>query len=126
MPKATYNETLDSIEAAPTPEVLDPAMRDNTRKDWAKAVRVLYKTLGVKGVSVTAPNYSMASSIHIQISVDDGHEHTGGVEYTNCLICKRYGKAKAKLEALVLAAYPDLDDRSDSMTDYFNFCLMVG
>lgn len=126
MSKATYDETLASIEAAKTPEVVDPNMRDNTRKEWTKAVRSLYKTLGVKGVSVTAPNYSMASSIHINISAGDGHEHTGGVEYTNCLICKRYGKAKAKLEALVLAAFPDLDDRSDSTTDYFNFCLMVG
>jgi hypothetical protein len=31
----------------------------------------------------------------------------------------------ARIEAIILSAFPDLDDRSDSMTDYYDYRLSI-
>lgn len=126
------NETLAAIEEAPTPLVRDSKMRCKSRKEWAVAVRALFKDLGIPHVSVTAPVYSMAQSIRISIP-STSHAYHRGYEpnrydpnsYRNCPRCSRRHAAENRLERLILAAYPDLNNRSDSMTDYFDYCLSI-
>ena len=125
-----------------------PAFRANirslSRKEWAKQVKSLLKSLGLGFVSVTAPSYSMASSIHIRFHQDegpweggeheklhaeinqrerDGYEWLGYGNY--CPHCKQQWQAHQRLEKIILAAFPDLDDRSDSQSDHFDSCLSI-
>lgn len=137
-----YTETLNQIKTASIITAMhyrEPGLRALDRKERAAKVRSLLKSLGIKGVSVTAPNYSMAQSINISMPGDDRGLHDevhfrleaevrakpgpycGMVQI--CPFCKAEFEAKEKLEALILAAYPDLDDRSDSQYDHFDYCL---
>jgi len=118
------NETLDAIEAAPVPLVRDPAMRSKGRKEWADAVRALFKDLGIPHVSVTRPSYSMACSIDIRLP-STSHGYHGSAEYRECPRCVRRRRGEERVERLILAAYPDLNNRSDPMVDHFDYCLMV-
>lgn len=137
-----HPEVLDQIERTPLPSVRHAAMRQRTRKEWAGEVRNLFKDLGIKHVSVTTPNYSMASSIHIDLpplfawngdherrheEIDHQERESGTwLGYGHfCEFCKREWSAKQKLEKIVLAAFPDLDNRSDTQSDYFDFCLCI-
>lgn len=137
-----HPEVLDQIERAPIPAVRHAAMRQRTRKEWAGEVRNLFKDLGIKHVSVTAPNYSMASSIHIDTPrffawegdhekrhAEIDHQERARGEWMGyghyCEFCKRSQEAKRKLEKIILAAFPDLDDRSETQSDYFDFCLSI-
>jgi hypothetical protein len=60
------NEQLEKIIKAPLPTTTRN-IRDLDRKEQAKIVRQLFKSLGFTGVSVTTPTYSMASSINISL-----------------------------------------------------------
>lgn len=123
-------------------------IRSATRKERAAMVRALFRDMGLKGISVTAPNYSMAQSIDIRFHVgesapwlgrgDSPHErkHTQINEeqaelgewrgYNKfCPWCHEEWEAHNKLEKIILAAFPDLDNRSDSQTDYFDYCLSI-
>jgi hypothetical protein len=46
-------------------------------------------------------------------------------EYRTCPRCQRRHVATLRLTSLILAAYPDLDDRSDSQVDHFDYCLSI-
>lgn len=124
-----------------------PAFRGNIRqqprKEIAKQVKQLFRSLGLDKVSVTTPNYSMAASIHIKFHVWDetftkehlklharieedrsGDEPWQGLN-NYCPHCKQQWAAHEAIKAIVLAAYPDLDDRSDSGSDYFDNPLSI-
>lgn len=116
------NEVCAAIEAAPTPVIRD-ALRSKGRRARAQAIRALLKDLRIPAVSVTAPSYSMAQSIDIALP-RVSHEHCG-TEYRDCPRCQRRYVARERLEKLILAAYPDLNDRSDLMTDHFDYCLSI-
>jgi hypothetical protein len=122
--------TRAQIMRAPIPAVVDRAMRDQPRKEVAAAVRALLKRLGIKGVSVTTPNYSMAMGIQVRIPdrpedwQDDLHPHRPG-DHTDCWRCQLAKAARVRLELLILAAFPDLDDRSDYSTNYYDAYLSV-
>jgi hypothetical protein len=88
--------------------------RRMSRKERAAAARKLFRSLGLKGLSVTAPNYSMASSVHIEMPA--GPE--GLSDYERRMV---RASARSKLQALLLVAFPGTEDRSDIMTDYFDF-----
>lgn len=113
-----------TIEAAPTPTPRG-AMRHATRKAKAAVVRQLLKDLGIEDVSVTAPSYSMAQAIHISVP-DSSHLVHGDREFRECPRCRRRHAARERIERLILAAFPDLGDRSDAMTDHFDYCLSIG
>ena len=115
-------DTLTQIEQATMPAPV-AKIRQEPRKVWAVSVRTLLKTQGIKGVSVKTPNYSMAKSIEITVPKGDGHICSMDISPMDCPACHRRGEAKRKLQDMILGAYPDLDDRSDSITDYFDFCL---
>jgi hypothetical protein len=86
--------------------------RRMSRKERAAAARKLFRSLGLKGLSVTAPNYSMASSVHVALPDGDRGDREGRMALTS---------ARRKVEALLLVAFPGTEDRSDIMTDYFDF-----
>jgi hypothetical protein len=139
-----YNPALCSVLEAPIPQVRNRQLRSQPRKIWAIQIRQLFKDLGIKGVSVTVPNYSMAQVVNIRlpsVSFNDEHEAQHlvidsayraqadptpwmGFAYY-CPICQEQQAAHKHIKEIVLAAFPDLDDRSDPITDYFDACLSV-
>jgi hypothetical protein len=112
-------DTVRSIEQAEIPAVIGNIRRES-RTDIAKALRALFKRLGISGVSVTAPSYSMASVVDVDFTRPEHANCSANDWGRNCDGCERVREAERKLSRIVLAAYPDMDDRSDSMTDYFD------
>ena len=103
MASSVLSPALQAIIDAPLPSVRNPNLRGWPRKERAKQIRGLFRDFGLKGIGATTPTHSMAQSIDIRIP----------------------GAATERIHAILLAAFPDLDDRSDSRTDYFNYCLLV-
>ena len=114
--------------------------RGIARKQQALLARQLFKRLGIKGVSVTAPNYSMAQSVHVslpEIAREQGDYLYAGTDYRNhCysdmpLEVPARAKANAKHQAelrigeILDRAFPNHDNRSDYQTDYFDSCWSI-
>jgi hypothetical protein len=121
---------IQAILDAPLPACRGVALRREERKVIAAAVRKLFREMGLKGMSVTAPNYSMAQAIDIKTPRNDpeplvyddeefmyGKHHPAYREARNAVL--------AKVEAIVLAAYPDLDNRSDYHSDHYDYRLSI-
>ena len=137
----THSPALQSIFDAPIPAVHNAQLRHEDRKTWAAEVRRLLKELHVAGVSVTTPSYSQASTIHIRVPstgfdadheaiharIDEQERNSGSwLGYGHfCPLCKEHWEAHQLIEKIILAAFPDLDDRSDSQSDHFDDCLSV-
>jgi len=138
-------EAIASIpETAATPEVASdlpscpdlerilsvelPVFRDNIRRqpriERSTAIRKLFKDLGLKSINVTTPNHSMASSTDIRIH-RDFHEHAPHADFSTCPRCQRRQKAIQRIHEIILAAFPDMQDRSDHQSDYFNYAFSV-
>lgn len=138
----------DQIINTPSPSVVNPNLRHvdspHRRKVWAAEIRSLFKSLKIKGVSVTTPNYSMAQGVQISlpgtitwISGDDhvalhdklDREHVNDEVWhgrsTYCPHCQKSQQAQEALKRIILAAFPDLDDRSDYVTDYSDYCFSI-
>lgn len=92
------------------------------RKEQAALARKLFKQLGLKGISVTTPNYSMASCVDVTIPRRDDftRDERGEIDYRNDPVCIANNEAQKRVEAILLAAFPNHNDRSDYMTDYFD------
>jgi hypothetical protein len=128
VPEGAYapDPLLYAILRADLPPVRNPDLRKERRTVWAKAIRRLLADLGIKGVSITTPHYSMAHSIDIKLPAGTPHDRgAADHEYRDCPMCQERNRAQDRITQIILAAFPDLDDRSDSMTDYFDFCLSV-
>lgn len=120
------NPLLQAILDAPLPPVVNPAIRRESRKVKAAEIRKVLKSMGIKGISVTAPNYSMASSVHIKIPRASDHDRGAvGHEFHTCPLCMQHTRAERKIAEIILAAFPDLDDRSDSQSDYHDNPLSI-
>jgi hypothetical protein len=124
----TLNPLLQAILDAPLPDFRRTGLRREPRTVWAAEVRKLFRSMGLKGISVTAPNYSMAQAIDIKTprnepepTVKDEH---GYDNYHPEYLAAR-NAALAKVEAIIVAAFPDLDNRSDFISDYFDYCLSI-
>lgn len=125
---------IESIDLDAVPVFL--LDRSASRKVQALTARALFKQLGLKGISVTAPHYSMAQAVHINLphtevspemraewnqrSNDTDRRHTAYGE----LRTREY-TAHQKLETILARAFPNHLDRSDVMTDYFDYCWSV-
>lgn len=127
-PAPADSEAVRTIEAAQVPAApLRTDARRMTQTERSAALRALLKSLGVKGVSVTSARGSMCYWSHIRFDgvphppVANWCEHNSRV----CDVCQRNNAAERKVHRIVLAAYPDLDDRSDSQTDHFDFVYTV-
>jgi hypothetical protein len=124
---------FEQILATDLPKALDRQNRQNSRKQIASDIRALLARLKLKGISVTSPNYSMAQSVRISLptvpndySGCDNRENDFREHYVyNCRHCHLKERARRRLEAIILAAYPALDNRSDSVTDHFDYRLSV-
>src|SRR5262245_59495165 len=129
------NTQLETILKTSLPQIVNPALRKESRKVWATAVRALLKSLNIKGVSITTPSYSMAATILIRLpnALDNPNspEHLRlhddlwyrGLPSSECPDCGQKQKSRRHLESIILSAFPDLDDRSDRLTDYYDYCL---
>ena len=97
--------------------------RSVPRKELAAEARKLFKMLAIKGISVTAPNYSMAQAVDVTIPRREDHDppHWRVHECEKCQSCSANGAATAKVRAILDKAFPKHDDRSDSMSDHFDY-----
>lgn len=96
------------------------------RKQQAALARQLFRQLGFKGISVTTPTYSMASTVKVSTPKREDYdldEH--GFMISGCAAAVANTEARKRMLAILLAAFPRHDDRSDTMTDYFDFCWSV-
>lgn len=93
------------------------------RKHYATAIRATLKAAGIKGASVTSPNYSMASSVEIRPRRGDRFSaaesraiaHLFGQRYRETDIDGRPWEEQS------FSLYPSHEqDQSDSHTDYFH------
>lgn len=94
------------------------------RKQTAALARKVFKLHGIKGISVTAPNYSMAQSVHIRLPKRDDYTVTceyGRIDWANDPAAQANCAAERKLESILAAAFPNHDDRSDTQSDYFDY-----
>lgn len=127
-PVSLVSKAVRTIEAAQVPEaVVNPEARRLRQKERSKAIRDLLKSLGIKGVSVTSATGSMCYWTNVRI---DGVPHPrvknwGEHRTHECPVCQRNRAAEDKMHRIILAAFPDLGDRSDSMTDHFDFVYTV-
>ena len=125
---------IESIDLDAVPVFL--LDRSASRKVQALTARALFRQLGLKGISVTAPNYSMAQAVHIHLPNTE-YSPEERAEWNRCSsdserrdtpygrLRTRENAAEHKLEAILAKAFPNHLDRSDIMTDYFDFCWSV-
>jgi hypothetical protein len=110
------------------------------RRELAKEVRAYLKTLGIssRDVSVTVPTYANASTVHIGLPDLDYYAIYGVKLYDFSAwdkvaaedkkvayeLSRAFGElrrdAQVKLLSILRCAFPDCDDRGDSMTDYYD------
>jgi hypothetical protein len=118
------------IMTVPIPGVVDPAMRDRPDKEIAVAVRALLKQLGIKGCSVTTPRYSMAMGIEIRLPEYPSdwdktlhpHDTLGMVDCWRCMLGRA---ARDRFKTLLVAAFPDCEDRSDSFNEHYDWVFHI-
>jgi len=88
------------------------------RKEQAKLARKLFKILGIRGVSVRTPNYSMARVVDVRLpQLGDDVEREARR--------KANWEARCRMKDVLEFAFPCHDDRSDPMTDYFDHCWSI-
>lgn len=132
------NPVLEALRAVDLSRV--PVMSTDRcipRKEQARLARELFKRLGVKGISVTTPNYSMAQSVDVRIPSephepgdyllgDANYEHRCYSDMPDAVPCKqkmlRQSEARELAEAILARAFPKHDDRSEMQSDYFDYC----
>ncbi len=111
------------------------------RKQQAALARKLFKSLGLKGISVTTPTYSMASTVKVRLPRADvtaamfilnGRDYNGEAysDMPDELPAKIAHAARwaeiTEIKRVLAIAFPNHDDRSDSCSDHFDFCWSVG
>ena len=127
-PPENFAEQVNAVSLADVPNLkLD---RHAPRKDQARAARDLFKRLGIRGVSFTCPVYSMAFHVNVRLPEDDWagphdldmepHDCRPEVKGERCGACGRKNATRAKVQAILDAAFPNHLDRSDYQTDYFD------
>lgn len=117
---------LDQIKLEDIPVMSSD--RHIARKDQAALARKLFRSLTLKGLSVTSPSYSMASSVHIKLPAREDYqrdEHGQRVDRETDPASIANHTARTKLEAILNKAFPNHNDRSDTQSDYFDFCWSI-
>jgi hypothetical protein len=99
--------------------------RSLPRKELAALVRRLFRQLGLKGISVTAPNYSMAQAIDIRLPRREDNAGVDGFHDATTPGALANNRAHLAVREILARACPQDDDRSDSQSDYFNFRFMI-
>lgn len=125
---ACLTDTIQAIlDAEPSRVVYTHIQRYDPRTETAKQVRRTLRAMGIRGVRVTTPRYSMAQGLDIAFAGDDHTPDACGqwdsVYREHDRDCPRFWRwhlADQRIEALLIRAFPNLDNRSDSQTDYFD------
>ncbi len=145
MPTATdkitaLHEALAAVDVCGLPTMTKD--RSIPRKEQAALARKLFKQLGLRGISVTTPSYSMASSVDVRLPnlSEDAHDRTrwphhhtaeccqiqgGHNEANRCPACRDESKAGETVEEILARAFPSHDNRSDYQSDHFDFCWSI-
>lgn len=111
---------LAEIDATAIPPVTTE--RWIPRKTQAALARRLFASLGLKGVSVTTPRYSMASVVEVAVpklpvEVTAAYQQGRG-PYCECPGAMENIAARRIVEEILWHAFPAHRDRSDTMSDY--------
>lgn len=134
-PGATLYESLAAVDLASVPVVCTE--RSTPRIEQAKLARKLFKTLGLKGISVTTPMYSMAQSVSVRIPEEPfpgwvGFEQWQHASYSEMppevpakAARMRHSEAERKVAEILGIAFPNHDDRGDSQSDYSDYCWSI-
>ncbi len=99
-------------------------------KEIAAKIRELFRALGIKKVKVAKGKGTGSCYIHVDypsgpfLMCSDYNEQFHANEADPGVQEARW--ADKTLKRIILTAFPDLDDRSDSMTDYFDFVFTIG
>ena len=134
----TTDQTLDEIRTAVQLQAALQAIvlgalpimstdRSIPRKEQAKLARMLFKQLGLKGISVRAPNYSQAQSVDVRLPKREDYERdqAGCIDWPNDPAAIANNAAEKRVREILNRAFPNHDDRSDSQSDHFNYCWSV-
>ena len=116
------HEAIAAVDLAKVPVVCTD--RRTPRKDQAAIARKLFRSLGLKGISVTTPNHSMAQAVDIRIPrrQDVVLDAAGQIaDRSNDPALTGNWAARLKVEAILAIAFPNHGDQSDSLTDYFDY-----
>jgi hypothetical protein len=129
---------LAAIDPAAVPVVCTD--RHVARKYQATLARELFKALGLKGISVTTPNYSMAHVVDVSIPSlphlpgdylydgrnyeNDSYSDMPAAVPARAKSLARHA-ASLKVGEILAYAFPNHDDRSDSQSDYFDSCWSI-
>jgi hypothetical protein len=133
----TLADRLEQIDIATVP--VHALQRSAPRTVQAAAARSLFRSLGLRGISVTAPRYSMAHSVDVRIPRESDahdqdrwpHDHSAccpdgeHTEENRCRVCARESWVRQRIEAILDLAFPNHRDRSDSQSDHFDFCWSI-
>lgn len=127
---ARTEETFKAIALHKALSVVDLAaivandlFRHAPRTEQAKAARDLFKRLGLPFISVTAPSYSMASSVDVRLpqrsdyldrDPDSCVSRDDEARQANCAAFDTIGD-------ILAMAFPNHGDRSDSQSDHFDY-----
>lgn len=98
--------------------------RSLPRKEQAALCRKLFKQIGLKGISVTAPNYSMAKSVDVSLpSRSDYKLNVCGMveDWATDPASMVNSENRQRIQAVLLAAFPRHEDRSDTQSDHFDY-----
>jgi hypothetical protein len=123
--------TLERIPTIPLPAVRGQ-IRHSRPVEQAALIRRLVKDLGIRNVSVTSKNYCVRINLPQAVEYNDpahqaAHDELwkAGRGGTDCPLCDKRYKAHQAMHRIVLAAFPDMDDRSETRSDYFDFKFVV-
>ena len=96
--------------------------RSLPRKEQAALARKLFRQLGLKGISVTAPNYSMAQSVDVRMPKREDYALDAyGMVLEGDAARLANNEARERLEAVLLSAFPNHEDRNDTQSDHFDY-----
>ena len=124
-------EILDKIISTPLPKPRGNIRRERT-VNQSSVIRKLIKDLKLNDISVTSRHFRVRISLPQAVDYNDP-EHNAthdqlwreGRHSNDCPLCAKRWQAREAMEKIILAAFPDMDDRSDIQSDYFDFEFMV-
>src|SRR5438067_1486097 len=97
----TLHATLAATDITTIPVLSND--RCMPRTEQAELARSFFKKLGLKGVSVTTPTYSMARTVHITLPARRDHVFgCNGFPIPGSLTLVENTKARERMEALLL------------------------
>src|SRR5262249_54112836 len=108
----TLHEALERVDLGAVPVV--SADRHIPRKEQAALPGQLFRSLGLAGISVTAPDYAFAQDVDVNMPYR--HDFAGDGDP----VWQANQRARERLRNILSVAFPNHDDRSNAITDDFD------